>query len=148
MIKDVIIRNGVTKHSRQTGEDFAPAGPCPACGTFLPAGRDQHPAAITRWAAVPQPIAAALQAVRKLSPRERIVFHLLGLGYGNRSIARELDVSERTVKRHVTAILTKLNLESRLQAGLTALIFSVISPSRAGWPEGRMDPATAGGDTA
>jgi len=67
---------------------------------------------------------AALMLTRALTPRERIVFQFLGFGYDNRSIARELNISERTVKRYVTAILAKLKLESRLQAGLTALIIS------------------------
>lgn len=79
-------------------------------------------------AALPQHIAAALLLVSTLSPRERTAFELLGLGYDNRSIARELQISERTTKRHVTAILKKLKLESRLQAGLTALILSSGSP--------------------
>ena len=52
----------------------------------------------------------------------RIQGELLGLGYDNRSLARELKVSERTAKRHVTAILAKLGLESRLQAGLAAML--------------------------
>lgn len=74
--------------------------------------------------ALPQHLAEALPLVSTLTPREKAAFELLGLGYDNRSIARELQISERTTKRHVTAILTKLKLESRLQAGLTALILS------------------------
>jgi DNA-binding NarL/FixJ family response regulator len=80
-------------------------------------------------ATVPQPIAAALRSTHLLSARERTVFHLLGVGYDNRSIAFELGVSEPTVKRHVTVILAKLRLESRLQAGLAALIISSSFPS-------------------
>jgi DNA-binding NarL/FixJ family response regulator len=78
----------------------------------------------TAQAVLPRHIAAALSLAHGLTPRERIVFHLLGSGYDNRSIARELAISERTVKRYVTAILAKLRLESRLQAGLTALFLS------------------------
>lgn len=73
-------------------------------------------------AVVPQQIADALPRTDRLSGRERAVFELLGLGYDNRSLARELKVSERTAKRHVTAILAKLGLESRLQAGLAAML--------------------------
>ncbi|HMH91870.1 MAG TPA: helix-turn-helix transcriptional regulator [Streptosporangiaceae bacterium] len=89
-------------------------------------------------AALPQQIAAARLLACSLSPRERAAFELLGLGYDNRSMARALEISERTVKRHVTAILAKLRLESRLQAGLAALIMSSAAPGPA-WPEGRMD---------
>jgi DNA-binding NarL/FixJ family response regulator len=91
-------------------------------------------------AALPQPIAGALLRTQTLSPRETAVFELLGLGYDNRSLARTLQVSERTAKRHVTAILAKLGLESRLQAGLTALLTLTLSPPGLRWPEGRMDP--------
>ena len=75
-----------------------------------------------------------------LTGRERAVFRLLGFGYDNRSIARELQISERTVKRYVTGILAKLELKSRLQAGLAALIILSSSPCcDAYWPKSRMD---------
>jgi DNA-binding NarL/FixJ family response regulator len=110
---------------------------CPACGTVLPASAGEpsarepsaaSPGKIVLWASLPQPIAAALMLAGSLSPREQAAFELLGSGYDNRSIARELRISERTTKRHVTAILKKLKLESRLQAGLTALILFSCSP--------------------
>lgn len=103
----------------------APNGSCPVCG----AGRIREAsAAPVLRAAIPQPIAAALLAARTLSARERAVFDWLGQGYDNRSIAREMNISERTVKRHVTVILSKLRLESRLQAGLAAMIISTLKP--------------------
>jgi DNA-binding NarL/FixJ family response regulator len=115
--------------------DFSSSVSCPACGTALtePAAGTparELPAGDLRVvsAALPQPIADALLLAGALSPRERGAFELLGLGYDNRSIARELQISERTTKRHVTAILKKLKLESRLQAGLTALILFSCSP--------------------
>ncbi|MEV2250776.1 helix-turn-helix transcriptional regulator [Streptomyces sp. NPDC050147] len=55
-----------------------------------------------------------------LSARETQVFELLGKGYSNRSIARRLAIAERTVKFHVAQVLSKLGVESRLQAGLVA----------------------------
>jgi DNA-binding CsgD family transcriptional regulator len=82
-----------------------------------------------------------------LTSRERTVFRLLGFGYDNRSIARELEISERTVKRYVTCILAKLELESRLQAGLAALIISSSSVADAYWPESRMDLPWTADDT-
>jgi DNA-binding NarL/FixJ family response regulator len=100
---------------------------CHACGEVLPSG-DQSAPRMTLRATIPQPIAAALRSAHRLSAREWTVFQFLGAGYDNRSIARELAVSERTVKRHVTVILTKLRLESRLQAGLAALIISSSFP--------------------
>jgi DNA-binding CsgD family transcriptional regulator len=114
-----------------TGRHLSCLVSCPACGTVLPGPAEEPstgdppataPGKMLLWASLPQPIAAALPLARSLSPREQAAFELLGLGYDNRSIARELQISERTTKRHVTAILKKLKLESRLQAGLTALI--------------------------
>jgi DNA-binding CsgD family transcriptional regulator len=99
-----------------------PAGrTCPACGTVLPA-LGLAAGVPAGHALLPQPIAAALLRIPDLSPRERTIFQLLGYGYDNRSLARVLMLSERTVKRHITAILHKLRLESRLQAGLAALL--------------------------
>ena len=109
---------------------LVPSGRCHACGEVLPAAGQEAQGMVLR-ATIPQPIAAALRCTHRLSARERTVFQFLGAGYDNRSIARELGVSERTVKRHVTVILTKLSLESRLQAGLAALIISSSSPDGA-----------------
>ncbi|MFJ1745277.1 response regulator transcription factor [Streptomyces sp. NPDC088116] len=61
-----------------------------------------------------------LERVPLLSARETEVFELLGKGCSNRSIARELNITERTVKLHVARVLSKLRVESRLQAGLVA----------------------------
>lgn len=62
----------------------------------------------------------ALHHVRLLSPREREVLDLIGDGLSNQSIGARLDLAERTVKTHVGRVLTKLRVESRLQAGLVA----------------------------
>ena len=51
-----------------------------------------------------------------LSAREREVLSLLAEGQSNKLIARGLDISMHTVKRHVANILTKLALDTRTQA--------------------------------
>ena len=56
-----------------------------------------------------------------LSPREMEVLRLLAQGLSNKGIARELGISEQTVKNHVTAILRKLQLDDRTQAAVYAL---------------------------
>jgi DNA-binding CsgD family transcriptional regulator len=58
--------------------------------------------------------------VEQLSQRELQVFALLGMGLSNRRISAVLAIGERTVKTFVGRVLTKLGLESRLQAGLAA----------------------------
>ena len=54
--------------------------------------------------------------VASLSEREREVLALMAEGQSNKHIARALDLSPHTVKRHVANILTKLALDSRTQA--------------------------------
>ncbi len=56
----------------------------------------------------------------ELTPREREVLAALGRGLSNRDIASRIYVSENTVKKHVSQILAKLNLEDRTQAALYA----------------------------
>jgi DNA-binding CsgD family transcriptional regulator len=51
-----------------------------------------------------------------LTSRELQVLRLVAAGKTNKSIARELSLSERTVDRHVSNILTKLNVSSRTAA--------------------------------
>jgi len=67
--------------------------------------------------ASPAPAAAAMPAATEgLSAREQEVLALMARGTANKLIARELDLSPHTVKRHVANILTKLGLASRGQA--------------------------------
>ncbi len=54
--------------------------------------------------------------VSLLSLREREVLERIAAGDSNKLIARALDISPHTVKRHVANILDKLGLESRGQA--------------------------------
>jgi LuxR family maltose regulon positive regulatory protein len=51
-----------------------------------------------------------------LSTREREVLQRMAAGDSNKLIARTLDISPHTVKRHVANILDKLALSSRGQA--------------------------------
>ena len=112
---------------------------CKECGAPVPAAAAGAGTGIALRATLPQPVAAALLRTGTLTARERAVFELLGFGYDNRSIARALEISERTVKRYITAILGKLHLESCLQIELTAIIISSSSAAGSYWPEGRME---------
>jgi DNA-binding NarL/FixJ family response regulator len=51
-----------------------------------------------------------------LTPQQIRVLAMLGEGLLNKQIAYKLNVSEATIKAHVSAILTKLNVDSRTQA--------------------------------
>lgn len=56
-----------------------------------------------------------------LTPRERDVLAGIARGRANREIARDLGLAEKTVKTHVSAILTKLGVQDRTQAALYAV---------------------------
>ncbi len=69
---------------------------------------------------MPQPDHAG-NLFAELTRRELEVLEKLAVGLGNKEIARELYVSEKTVKTHVANILSKLDVKTRTQA---ALLFS------------------------
>jgi DNA-binding NarL/FixJ family response regulator len=56
-----------------------------------------------------------------LTEREQEVLNLLADGLSNRDIAGKMFISEKTVKTHVSNILSKLHLEDRTQAAIYAL---------------------------
>jgi DNA-binding NarL/FixJ family response regulator len=62
-----------------------------------------------------------------LTPREKEILLSLTEGKTNRQIASELNVSESTVKSHLSSIYSKLDVSNRTQAGLAGLrIFSIL----------------------
>jgi NarL family two-component system response regulator LiaR len=56
-----------------------------------------------------------------LTRREREVLELIAVGRSNKRIARELGISEKTVKTHVGHVLAKLGVADRTQAALLAV---------------------------
>jgi len=56
----------------------------------------------------------------ELSEREREVLALVGEGLPNKLIARRLDISEKTVKAHLTRIFREIGVADRTQAALWA----------------------------
>ncbi|MFG3126393.1 response regulator [Streptomyces tendae] len=76
---------------------------------------------IAEFAAKPVREPTADPAVlRELTRREREVLSCLGEGLSNAAVAERLDMAEATVKTHVSRLLGKLGLRSRLQAAVLA----------------------------
>ncbi|MFD8451993.1 response regulator transcription factor [Streptomyces sp. ARC32] len=76
---------------------------------------------IAEFAAKPVREPAADPAVlRELTRREREVLSCLGEGLSNAAIAERLEMAEATVKTHVSRMLGKLGLRSRVQAAVLA----------------------------
>jgi DNA-binding NarL/FixJ family response regulator len=75
----------------------------------------------------PRAVARLMQAVSAtessvdLTERETEILRLIARGQSNKQIARSLHISEKTVKTHVSNILTKLGVQSRTQATLFAI---------------------------
>jgi DNA-binding NarL/FixJ family response regulator len=78
------------------------------------------PPGVDLTAPVDAEIADMVRRLSTLTPQQVRVLMMLSEGLLNKQIAYELGVSEATVKAHVSAILTKLNVDSRTQAVIAA----------------------------
>ncbi|MDZ5079043.1 response regulator transcription factor [Nesterenkonia sp. HG001] len=98
-----------------TGDDSRgdPRGDAGA-GGHGPTGPSAGPGRATLPALGSQPLAEVL------TPREIDVLGALGRGLSNAQIAEELVISLATVKTHVSSVLAKLHLNSRMQAAILA----------------------------
>jgi DNA-binding NarL/FixJ family response regulator len=71
----------------------------------------------------------AARFISPLTPRETEVLNYMAQGYLNKQIAQALNVSEQTIKNHVTSILRKLNANARTQAVIIAVKKGLVSLS-------------------
>jgi DNA-binding NarL/FixJ family response regulator len=58
---------------------------------------------------------------RPLSPRQAELLSLIAAGMDNKTIARHLGISDKTVKNHLTELFRRINVQSRTQAAIWAL---------------------------
>jgi DNA-binding NarL/FixJ family response regulator len=73
-------------------------------------------------------LAGGVEPLDRLTPREREVLELIGRGFPNKLIARELGLSEKTVKTHVGHVLAKLGVTDRTQAAVVAVRAGLVEP--------------------
>jgi DNA-binding NarL/FixJ family response regulator len=71
------------------------------------------------------------ERMAQLTPQQFKVLMMMSQGLLNKQIAYDLDVSEATVKAHVTAIMNKLGVTNRTQAVLAASKLAVSTPGPA-----------------
>lgn len=67
--------------------------------------------------------------VSPLTPRETEILTYMAQGYFNKQIAAALNISEQTIKNHITSILRKLDANARTEAVVTAIKKGLISLS-------------------
>ena len=72
------------------------------------------------------PLLAERVSHRSLTSRELEVLRMVVKGLGNKEIANTLNLSETTVKLHVSHVLAKLNVEDRTQAATAAIRRGII----------------------
>ena len=80
-----------------------------------------HPAVAARLMEEVASTAPRADGHEDLTAREREVLVLIARGMSNKRIARELEISEATVKIHVSSVLHKLDVSDRTQAALQAV---------------------------
>lgn len=80
------------------------------------AGEIWSPLSAMEEAPLDAEIIELIRCMRKLTPQQARVLGMMADGMMNKQIAHELNVSEATIKAHVSAVLYKLGVESRTQA--------------------------------
>jgi DNA-binding NarL/FixJ family response regulator len=77
----------------------------------------------------------APQSPEVLTERETEVLRLLAEGKANKEMARELKLSEHTIKSHVHSVLAKLGVLSRTQAAMHAAKIGLVPFEQVGRPD-------------
>jgi DNA-binding NarL/FixJ family response regulator len=79
-----------------------------------------QPSLAVRLLVAPKAKEKPVNRVFDLTPREEQILGIIGEGRSNKEIGRSLDLSEKTIKHHVTNILQKLQVRNRVEAAIMA----------------------------
>jgi len=115
--------SGFIPKSSPTDEIRAAVRDILAGNSWIPGGLDDVPETAAEDALLAGRLAT-------LTPQQLRVMGMLSEGKLNKQIAYDLDISEATVKSHVSAILQKLDVNSRTQAVILAGRLNVEDPAR------------------
>ncbi|MEW5819093.1 MAG: response regulator transcription factor [Cyanobacteriota bacterium] len=63
---------------------------------------------------------------QELTDREKEILKFMVKGFGTKEIAELAVISEKTVRNHIKSILTKLNVENRMQAAILAIKYKLV----------------------
>jgi len=74
----------------------------------------------------PVEVGSPQEGMEHLTAREREVLKLAAVGYGNKDIAKELNITQDTVKKHMQSIMGKLHASSRIHAAIQATRAGII----------------------
>ncbi len=111
------------------GKDVPPSELESAIRTVARGGSVLDPAVASRVLAEVSNPSGGDAGLDQLTAREREVLALLGRGMSNRDLAAALFVAEKTIKTHVSSILSKLHLTDRTQAALFAVHHGLVEGS-------------------
>jgi DNA-binding NarL/FixJ family response regulator len=81
---------------------------------------------VARFGGEPDP--AATRTLDGLTEREREILRLMASGLSNAELAKQLHLSETTVKTHVSSVLRKLRVRDRVQAVIAAFEAGLVRP--------------------
>jgi two-component system, NarL family, response regulator LiaR len=104
-------------------KDVAPGDLCDAVRAAYNGEARLHPSVARKLMdqVMPQPVSHSHERKVTITVREMEVLRLIAAGMSNKQIASNLVISEKTVKTHVSALLSKLDLTDRTQLAIYAV---------------------------
>ena len=125
---EALLRDGDRELASSTAHGRAPRSPTGSAPPTSPRSPATSPAAAD--SAPPPPMRPSPDNPFRLTPREREVLALVAEGLSDREIGTRLFISHRTVERHVSSLLAKLNAARRTELTALAHRLDLVTPAR------------------